>query len=212
MSDRVGFSLAPTRQLRRRKLVNLLMEAIMLTAAVAAVGALALVVAAVVIRGHGALAVDFFTKGPATGFLETGGGIANSIVGTIVIVTCATVFSLPLGIMIAIYASEFAPREVRRAVGFVLDILNGLPSIVVAIFVFGLLVLGHAQSALAAGVALAIIMLPLIARSTQEVLALVPASRHPHRRDARDCPRRGRDCAASVHERADDEPGQLGPA
>jgi phosphate transport system permease protein len=176
MSDRVGFSLAPTRQLRRRKLVNLLMEALMLAAALAAVTVLVLVVAAVVIRGHGALTVDFFTKGPATGFLDTGGGIANSIVGTIVIVICATVFSLPLGIMIAIYASEFAPREVRRTVGFVLDILNGLPSIVVAIFAFGLLVLGHAQSALAAGVALAIIMLPLIARSTQEVLSLVPSS------------------------------------
>jgi phosphate transport system permease protein len=176
MSDRVGFSLAPTRQLRRRKAVNLLMEGVMLAAALAAVAALVLVVAAVVIRGHSALTVEFFTKGPASGFLESGGGIANSIVGTIVIVTCATVFSLPLGIMIAIYSSEFAPREVRRLVGFVLDVLNGLPSIVIAIFIFGLLVLGHTQSALAAGVALAIIMLPLIARSTQEVLALVPAS------------------------------------
>jgi phosphate transport system permease protein len=176
MSDRVGFSLAPSRQLRRRKAVNLLMEGLMLAAALAAVAALVLVVAAVAIRGHRALTVDFFTKGPTSGFLETGGGIANSIVGTIVIVACATVFSLPLGIMIAIYSSEFAPREVRRLVGFVLDVLNGLPSIVIAIFIFGLLVLGHTQSALAAGVALAIIMLPLIARSTQEVLTLVPTS------------------------------------
>jgi phosphate transport system permease protein len=174
--DRVGFSLGPSRQLRRRKAVNLLMEGLMLTAALAAVAALVLVVAAVVIRGHSALTVDFFMQGPASGFLETGGGIANSIVGTIVIVTCATVFSLPLGIMIAIYSSEFAPREVRRLVGFVLDVLNGLPSIVIAIFIFGLLVLGHTQSALAAGVALAIIMLPLSARSTLVVLALVPAS------------------------------------
>src|SRR4051794_28978977 len=176
MSDRVGFSLAPTRQLRRRKAVNLLMEALMLTAALAAVAVLVLVVAAVVIRGHGALSVDFFTKGPATGFLDTGGGIANAIVGTIVIVACATIFSLPLGIMIAIYSSEFASGDVRRFIGFVLDVLNGLPSIVVAIFIFGLLVLGHTQSAIAAAVALAIIMLPLIARSTQEVLALVPES------------------------------------
>jgi phosphate transport system permease protein len=174
--ERVGFSLTPTRQLRRRKVVNLLVEALMLVAALAAVGVLALVVASVVSRGHGALTKDFFTKGPAVGFLETGGGIANSIVGTIVIVGCASVFSVPLGILIAIYTSEFAPREVRRFVGFVLDVLNGLPSIVIGIFIFGLLVLGHAQSALAAGVALAIIMLPLIARSAQEVLALVPAS------------------------------------
>jgi phosphate transport system permease protein len=175
--ERDGFSLAPTRQLRRRKLVNYAMEALMLTAALAAVAVLVLVVASVVQRGHGALTTDFFTKGPATGFLNSGGGgIANSIVGTIVIVACATVFSLPLGILVAIYTSEFAPREVRRFVGFVLDVLNGLPSIVIGIFIFGLLVLGHTQSALAAGVALAIIMLPLVARATQEVLALVPAS------------------------------------
>jgi len=174
--ERVGFSLTPTRQLRRRKVVNLLVEALMVVAALAAIAVLALVVASVVSRGHGALTKDFFTKGPAVGFLETGGGIANSIVGTIVIVGCASVFSVPLGILIAIYTSEFAPREVRRFVGFVLDVLNGLPSIVIGIFIFGLLVLGHTQSALAAGVALAIIMLPLIARSAQEVLALVPAS------------------------------------
>jgi phosphate transport system permease protein len=174
--ERAGFSLAPTRQLRRRKLVNLFMEALMLTAALLAVAALVLVVAAVVSRGHGALTKDFFTKGPAVGFLETGGGIANAIVGTVVIVACATVFSLPLGILIAIYTTEFARREVRRFVAFMLDVLNGLPSIVIGIFIFGLLVLGHAQSALAAGVALAIIMLPLVARSTQEVLALVPES------------------------------------
>jgi phosphate transport system permease protein len=174
--DRVAFSLAPTRQLRRRKVVNLLVEAVMLVAALAAVAVLLLLVVSVVSRGHGALTKDFFTKGPATGFLDTGGGIANSIVGTVVIVACATVFSLPLGILIAIYTSEFAPREVRRFVSFVLDVLNGLPSIVIGIFIFGLLVLGHAQSALAAGVALAIIMLPLVARSAQEVLALVPES------------------------------------
>jgi phosphate transport system permease protein len=175
MSDRIGFSLAPSRQLRRRKAVNRGMEVLMLTAALAAVAVLVLVVAAVVVRGHGALTKDFFTKGPATGFLDSGGGgILNSIIGTVVIVGCATVFSLPLGIMIGIYSSEFAPREVRRFIGFVLDVLNGLPSIVIGIFIFGLLVLGHAQSALAAGVALAIIMLPLIARSAQEVLALVP--------------------------------------
>jgi phosphate transport system permease protein len=176
MSDRPGFSLAPTRQLRRRKAVNRLMEALMLTAALAAVAVLVLVVAAVVIRGHGALTKDFFTKGPVTGFLESGGGIENAIVGTIVIVGCATVFSLPLGILIAIYSSEFAPPEVRRFLSFVLDILNGVPSIVIGIFIFGLLVLAHGQSALAAGVALAIIMLPLIARAAQEVLALVPES------------------------------------
>ena len=174
--DRVGFSLAPTRQLRRRKVVNLLVEAVMLVAALAAVAVLVLLVASVVSRGHGALTKDFFLKGPATGFFDTGGGIANSIVGTIVIVACATAFSLPLGILIAIYTHEFAPAGVRRFVSFALDLLNGMPSIVIGIFVYGLIVLAHGQSAVAGGVALAILMLPLVARATQEVLALVPSS------------------------------------
>jgi phosphate transport system permease protein len=168
-------SLTPTRQLRRRKLVNRLVEAVMLVAALAAVGMLALVVGSVVLRGHSALTLNFFTKVPAA-FGQSGGGIANSIAGTVVIVACATVLALPIGVLVAIYTSELAPREVRRFIGLVLDVLNGLPSIVIGIFVFGLLVLGHQQSAIAAGVALAIIMLPLVARSTQEVLALVPTS------------------------------------
>lgn len=175
MATRPTSPLAPTAQLRRRKVVNKLVEAVMLIAALGAVSVLALVVGSVVVRGHSALTLDFFTKVPAT-FGESGGGIANSIAGTIVIVLCATVLSLPIGILIAIYTSELAPPEVRRFVGLVLDVLNGLPSIVIGIFIFGLLVLGHQQSAIAAAVALAIIMLPLVARSTQEVLALVPES------------------------------------
>ncbi len=173
--DRYGFSLAPTMQLRRRKLAGRAVEAVMLLAALAAVAVLVLVVASVVERGHGALTKDFFTQVPA-GFAQTGGGIANSIVGTVVIVAFATLFSLPIGVLIAIYTNELAPRQVRRLVGLVLDVLNGVPSIVIGIFVFGLLVIGHHQSALDASIALSIIMLPLVARSTQEVLALVPGS------------------------------------
>jgi phosphate transport system permease protein len=175
--ERAAFSLAPTRQLRRRKLVSKVMEASMLVAALAAVGVLALVVVSVIQRGYSALSTDFFTKGPETSFLAQGiGGIANAIVGTLVIVAVATLLSLPLGILIAVYTREFARPRVRRYIGFTLDVINGLPSIVIGIFVFGLLVLGHQQSAWAGGAALAILMLPLIARSTQEVLALVPDS------------------------------------
>jgi phosphate transport system permease protein len=174
MAERERFSLQPTRQLRRRKAVNRFMEGVMLVAALAAVAVLAVVVGSVVARGHSALTLDFFTKTPAT-FGQTGGGIANSIAGTIVIVLCATAFSLPVGILVAIYTSELARPQVRRAISLVLDVLNGLPSIVIGIFIFGLLVVGHQQSAIAAGVALAIIMLPLVARATQEVLALVPS-------------------------------------
>ena len=174
MSERAQFSLAPTRQLRRRNLKNRTVEVVMLGAALAAVAVLVLLVATVVERGHSAISKDFLTKGPSTDFLGGPGGIANAIVGTIVIVGIATLLALPVGILVAVYASEFAHGRVRRLLSFVLDILNGVPSIVIGIFIFGLIVLAHQQSAFAGGIALAIIMLPLIARSTQEVLALVP--------------------------------------
>ncbi len=176
MSDRAQFSLAPTRQLRGRRIVNKVVEALMLVAALAAIAVLGLVIVAVVERGHSALTKDFFTKGPTTNFLGTTGGIANAIVGTIVIVGVATVIALPIGILVAVYTNEFARGGVRRVLAFTLDVLNGIPSIVIGIFIFGLVVLSHQQSAFAGGLALAIIMLPLVARSTQEVLALVPES------------------------------------
>jgi phosphate transport system permease protein len=175
MAAAESFSLRPDGQLRRRKIVNRLMELLATAAALVAVGALALVVGAVVVRGHGAIDRNLFTKVPAS-FGESGGGIENSIVGTVVLVLVASAIALPVGILIAVYVSELAPRPVRRFVSTVLDVLNGLPSIVIGIFVFGLLVLGRSQSALAGGFALAVIMLPLVARSTQEVLALVPDS------------------------------------
>jgi len=167
------YSLRPTAQLRRRKLVNRLMEGVGALAALSGIAVLGLVVWAVAKRGAGALNKDFFTEVPAT-FGETGGGIANSIVGSIVIVLVATAFALPVGVLIGIYLNELATPRIRRVVSLVLDVLNGLPSIVIGIFVFGLLVIGHSQAAWKASFALAVIMLPLVARSTQEVLRLVP--------------------------------------
>jgi phosphate transport system permease protein len=91
-----------------------------------------------------------------------------------VIVACATAMALPVGVLAALYLSEFAPKRIEQTVRLALDVLNGIPSIVIGIFVFGILVLSHRQSGLAGSFALAIIMLPLIARSTQEVLRVVP--------------------------------------
>src|SRR5207244_2002647 len=82
--------------------------------------------------------------------------------------------SLPVGILVALYLNEFAPPSIRTGVGLALDVLNGVPAIVIGIFVFGLLVVGHGQSGFAGSFALACIMLPLVARATLEVLALVP--------------------------------------
>jgi phosphate transport system permease protein len=88
----------------------------------------------------------------------------------------ATGMALPLGVLIAIFLTEFARPAVANSIQLILDILNGLPTIVTGIFVYGLLVIGHTQSAYAAAFALAIVMLPLVARSAQEVLLLVPSA------------------------------------
>jgi phosphate transport system permease protein len=153
------------------------MEALAWLAAAIAVGFLVLIVWSVARRGAGQFNLDLITKTPATGFLATGtGGLANAFAGTLVIVAIATAMALPTGILVALYLIEFAPPAVRNAVSIALDVLNGVPAIVIGIFVYGLFVLGHGQSAYAASFALACLMLPLVARSTMEVLLLVPNS------------------------------------
>jgi phosphate transport system permease protein len=172
-TDAARFTLAPSRRTRRRKLVNFAMQGLATLAALSAVAVLALVIVSVAQRGAKALNWDFFTKTAAT-FGESGGGVANALVGSIVLVALATAIALPLGVLIALYVSEFAPPRVADLARLVLDVLNGLPSIIIGVFVYGLLVVGSGQAGWKGSFALAIIMLPLVARSTQEVLALVP--------------------------------------
>jgi phosphate transport system permease protein len=162
--------------LRRRRIVNRIMEALAALAAVLAIAVLVIVVASVARRGLGALNVDFFTKTPS--FLGLGGesGVANALVGSLVIVGGAVLMALPVGVLAAIYLNELAPPRVATVLTLALDVLNGVPAIVIGIFVYVFLVLGHGQSALKASFALAILMLPLVARSTQVVLQLVPNS------------------------------------
>jgi phosphate transport system permease protein len=167
--------------LRRRRAVSRLAQSLAVGAAVLAVGVLAIVVASVIQRGAGALSIDFLTKAPPR-FGGPGGGIAPAIVGTAVIVAVATAIAAPVGVLVALYLTEFASPRAARPVRLALDLLNGLPTVVVGLFVFGLLVAGHKQSGFAAALALAIIMLPLIARATQEMLLLVPR----HLREAAD--------------------------
>jgi phosphate transport system permease protein len=173
--DAGRYSLTLSPRTRRRKLVNLLMQALATLAALSAVAVLVLVIVSVAQRAFGALSWDFFTKTAAT-FGQSGGGVANALVGTIVLVAVAAVMAVPVGILIALYVSEFAPPRIANLCKLVLDVLNGLPSIIIGIFVFGLLVIGSGQAAWKGSFALAIIMLPLIARATQEVLALVPST------------------------------------
>jgi len=173
--------------LPRRKAVNRMMEVLAWLAAAVAVGLLGLVVYSVVRRGWGALNLDLLTKTPVQFALTpVKQGLANAFVGTIVIVGIATLVALPVGILVALYLNEFAPPSVRNVVTLVLDVLNGVPAIVIGIFVYGLVILGgfdffglmpkHNQSGFAGAFALACLMLPLVARATMEVLSLVPNS------------------------------------
>jgi phosphate transport system permease protein len=174
-------TLKATGRSRRRLLVNRLAELAAFAAACIAIVVLATLVWSVFSRGVSALNWDFFTKGPAL-FGQSGGGVAPALVGSFLLVATATVMALPVGVLTAIYVSEFAPGGIGRQIRLWLDVLNGFPSIVIGIFVFALMVKvslpivgwGHHQSALAGGFGLAVIMLPLVARSTMEVLALVP--------------------------------------
>jgi phosphate transport system permease protein len=173
-------SLKATGRGRRRLVVNRLAEAAAVAAAGIAILALAILVWSVVSRGVHALTWDFFTKGPAL-FGQPGGGVAPALVGSFLLVAIATALALPFGVLTAIFVSEFAPARVGAQIRLWLDVLNGFPSIVIGIFVFALCVQvklpvvgwGHHQSAFAGGFALAVIMLPLVARATMEVLTLV---------------------------------------
>jgi phosphate transport system permease protein len=142
-------------------------------AALLAVAVLVLLVTVIAIKGSTAINLDFFSKGPAT-FGQAGGGIAPAIVGSAIMLAWATLISVPVGILTALYVSEFARPRVARGIRTALDVMTGIPAIVIGIFVFGLLVKGKQQSGYAGSVALAILMVPIISRSVQEVLALVP--------------------------------------
>jgi phosphate transport system permease protein len=159
--------LTPTGNLRRRRAFSRFTELGATAAAVLAVAVLAIVVYTVVSRGAGALSLDFLFTGEPT-------GIGPAILGTGLIVLIATAIAMPLGVLIALYLTEFAGGRADRPIRLTLDLMNGLPSIVIGLFVFGLLVYGNTQSAFAGSIALAIIELPLIARGSQEVLLLVP--------------------------------------
>ncbi|HWD64755.1 MAG TPA: phosphate ABC transporter permease PstA [Solirubrobacteraceae bacterium] len=167
--------LAPGPGAQRRKVVNRSMEVICTIAAVLAVAVLLLVIISVLIKGAPALNIDFLTKNPVP-FGQKGGGLANAFVGSAILVGLATLISVPIAILVAIFTSEFASPRVATVIRFCLDILNGIPTIIIGVFIFGVLVIGGTQSGWAGAIALAIVELPIVARSAQEVLDLVPGS------------------------------------
>ena len=167
--------LRPGGRLRRRRIVNRIMETVGTLAALAAVAVLVIVVVSVVRKGAPSLSWHFLTSEPNQ-FGGPGGGISNAIVGSVLIVGVATAIALPVGVATAIFLTEFAPRRLAIPIQVVTDVLAGLPTIVVGVFIYGLLVVGHQQSGFAGAVGLSIVMLPLVARAAQEVLLIVPGS------------------------------------
>jgi phosphate transport system permease protein len=148
---------------------------------VAAVGALvcvlplAAIVVFVTINGASALNLDLLTKAPRA--LGQGGGAASAILGTLQMVPLATVIAVPFGVLAGVYVSEFSSRRTARVIRFAADVLVGIPSILVGVFVFTFLVLPFRQfNAFAGSVALAVLMIPVILRTTEEILRLVPAN------------------------------------
>lgn len=160
--------------LRRRRAVEKTMGGVAALSALVAVGILGLVLLSVLLKGLSAIEPSFFTK-PRPLYGEKG-GIADALVGSALIVGMAMVIAIPVAVLVAVYMSEYARPKAAGTLRVVLDVLNGVPAIVVGIFVFGLLVVGHGQTAVFGALALAILMLPMVARATQEVLEIVPRS------------------------------------
>jgi phosphate transport system permease protein len=160
----------------RRKLSNYLMLAITGISASAAIFALFLVLYHVAVNGVAALNLDFFIREPTPVGIP-GGGIYNAIVGSIIVVGLASMFSLPIGLGAGIYLSEYGDNRFGDLVRYLADVLAGVPSIVMGIFAYALIVArqGH-FSALSGGFALGVMMLPAITRITEEMLNLVPNS------------------------------------
>jgi len=164
-------------RLPRRRRVNRLMEVLAWLSASVAIAILGILVFSVARRGWSELNLGLLTKAPIPFSLTNAPqGLANAFAGSLVIVGIAALMALPIGILVAVYLNEFAPPSIRNGIGLVIDILAGVPAIVIGIFVFVLLVVGSGQNALKGSVALGILMLPFVARATIEVLTLVPNS------------------------------------
>jgi phosphate transport system permease protein len=157
-----------------RKGTDTLMRFLCLLATLVALIPLVSVLYYVTIRGIGGINLDFFIHLPAP-VGETGGGMANGIVGTLKLVGLASLFGIPLGVMAGVYLAEFGDRRFGTIVRFCADVMTGIPSITVGIFVYTLVVATTKQfSAWAGGIALAILMIPPVTRTTEELLKLVP--------------------------------------
>lgn len=161
---------------QRRKWSSRLMLGLCALGAAVAISMLALILGYIIAHGVSYLNLDLFTEAsrPAG---EAGGGIRNELIGTFILVILGSVLALPIGLMAGMFLSDFGKPTVAAGVRFAADVLSGVPSIVVGVFAYAIAVRPmHSYSALAGGIALGIIMIPVVARTAEESLRLVPNS------------------------------------
>jgi phosphate transport system permease protein len=158
---------------RRRRASNLAMHVLLGAVMAATVGVLIWVLAYVAGQGFKYLGPEFLTQTPPGNPSQAGGGFLNGIIGSLIVTGIATVISVPIGISAAIYLVEFGGR-LASVTRFLTDVLVGVPTIVTGAFVYALWVVFFGFSGIAGGIALGLIMLPLVIRSTEEMLRLVP--------------------------------------
>jgi phosphate transport system permease protein len=162
----------PPISLRRRVTDHVMTGAAVLTVVIV-LAPLVAIFGYLLYRGIGSVNWAFLTQTPKP-VGEVGGGMANAIVGSVFILAIASVIGVPFGVGAGIYLAEFGRNRLGRAIRFTADVLNGVPSIVIGIVGWSILVRGRGFSALAGGIALAIMMVPTISRTTEEMLLLVP--------------------------------------
>ncbi len=163
------------RRMLRRWISNL-MVVLMVGAVVIALIPLFFILLNLILKGAGSLSLDFFTKTPAPAG-ETGGGVAHALVGTLLIVGVASLIGLPIGIAAGVYCAEYPASRLTWVTRFVADVMNGTPSIVVGVFAWAWIVAQQKHfSALAGSIALSLLMIPMVLRTTEEMIKLVPNS------------------------------------
>ncbi|HYC34009.1 MAG TPA: phosphate ABC transporter permease PstA [Gemmatimonadales bacterium] len=159
-----------------RRLVSNAMVGLMIGAVLVALLPLFLILIHLVAKGAGSLSADFFTKTPVPAG-ETGGGVVHAIAGTLIIVGTASLIGLPVGIAAGIFCAEYPGSRLTWLTRFVADVMNGTPSIVVGVFAWAWIVATQKHfSALAGSAALAMLMIPMVLRTTEEMIKLVPGS------------------------------------
>ena len=157
-----------------RKIKSALASTIALVSAILVIAPLGLVFFHLLVNGAGSVNWDFFTKLPAP-VGAVGGGMANAIVGSLELLAFAGVIGIPIGVLGGVYLAEYGSARINSVLRFLADVLNGIPSITWGVVVYGLVVLRFKGfSAYAGGLALGLIMIPLILRTTEEVVLLVP--------------------------------------